>query len=372
MVDALALTGNPSSVHAEGRQLRALIEQARSDVASLIGARPADVIFTSGATESNATALAMGWSHVFASGTEHESILAPLKASAIAHTLLPVHESGEIDTSVAEGIMIAASAGSLPLLLAVQLANNETGVIQPVAKLACLARSHRLFSHCDAVQAVGRIAIDINELSVDMLALSAHKMGGPKGVGALIVRDRVAYRALIAGGGQERRRRAGTENAAAIAGFGAAARVAARRLDQSNRIAALRDELECGVKSLTPDVVILSAASPRIGNTSCIALRGNRSDVAVIKLDLAGLSVSAGSACSSGKVGPSHVLAAMGIAPDLATSAIRISLGPASTPGDIEAFLRSWADIHTSGPSRNWPEGRIENNADATNIVSAA
>lgn len=230
-------------------------------------------------------------------------------------------------------------------LVTLQMANNETGVIQPVSELAAFAREHGLRIHTDAVQAAGRMAIDFAALGVDTLSLSAHKMAGPKGVGALVIRDGVDLTALIRGGGQERRRRAGTENVAAIAGFGRAAALAREELLAAKRIAALRDRLEAAVREIAPLAVIIGEAAPRLANTASIALPGRSAESLVIKLDLAGISVSAGSACSSGKVGQSHVLAAMGLDPDLIRSAIRVSLGPETTDDDVAAFLAAWKSI---------------------------
>lgn len=345
-IAALALDGNPSSVHSEGRRLRGMIEAARDDVAALVGAKPADVVFTSGATEANVMALVHGWDTIFVSGLEHDSVLAPAKLSAAWVVDVRVFASGVID---AGGIAATVLTGPEPLgraVIALQMANNETGVLQPVAEVAAFGREHGLCCHTDAVQAAGRIAIDFEALGVDTLALSAHKIGGPKGVGALVIRDGFEVPKLISGGGQERRRRAGTENLAAIAGFGAAARAAAAGLAEFARLVALRDRLEQGVLQLTPRAVIFGRDAPRVANTSCIGLAGRLAEIAVIKFDVAGFAVSAGSACSSGKVGSSQVLAAMGGDPDAARGAIRISMGPATRIEDIDAFLAAWREIH--------------------------
>jgi cysteine desulfurase len=234
------------------------------------------------------------------------------------------------------------AAGSGATLVSLQLANNETGATQPVAEAALAARERGHVMHTDAVQAAGRIATDFRALGCDLMSLSAHKIGGPKGVGALIVREGFSLRPLIWGGGQERRRRGGTENAAGIAGFGAAAREAAREAIGMERVSALRDRLEEGVLRLSPDAMIVAAKSRRLPNTSCIAWPGRLAETLVIKLDLAGIAVSAGAACSSGKVGRSHVLAAMGLSPEIASSAIRVSIGASTTEKDIAAFLAAW------------------------------
>ncbi|MEQ1697259.1 MAG: cysteine desulfurase family protein [Hyphomicrobiaceae bacterium] len=342
----LALDGNPSSVHGEGRRLRGIIEAARDEVAALAGARPADVVFTSGATEANVMALGCGWDTIFLSGLEHDCVLAPSKASGARVVEVPVLASGVID---AGRFAAEVLTGSIPLrraVVALQMANNETGVLQPVAEVAAFAREHGVSCHTDAVQAAGRIAIDFDALGVDTLALSAHKIGGPKGVGALIVRDGFEVGKLICGGGQERRRRAGTENVAGIAGFGAAARVAAGGVVEFARLAALRDRLEQGVLQLTPQAVIFGRDAERVANTSAIGLAGKASEIAVIKFDVAGFAVSAGSACSSGKVGASQVLMAMGGNLDAARGAIRISIGPATRIEEVDAFLSAWREIH--------------------------
>lgn len=244
---------------------------------------------------------------------------------------------------VAARILTGAPTGRT--LIAVQLANNETGVVQDVAAVAAFAREHGLFVHTDAVQAPGRIAINFADLGVDTLSLSAHKLGGPKGIGALVIRDHLDLVPLIRGGGQERRRRAGTENLAGIAGFGAAADAALSQLAAAPRLAALRDALEVGVRTVAPATIIVADAIPRLCNTTSLALPGKSAEMLVIRLDLAGIAVSAGSACSSGKVGASHVLEAMGLEREVASGTIRVSLGPETTKDDIAAFVAAWKAI---------------------------
>jgi cysteine desulfurase len=358
MLSALDRVGNPSSVHSEGRQLGVLIETAREAVAALVGAEPAEVIFTSGATEANVAVLAGGWDCALVPGSEHESVLAPVRVSGARHLEIPVDGHGIVDTGViAAHVLRGADLGRA--VIALQLANNETGVIQPVAEVAAFAREHGLHTHTDAVQAVGRVRVDFAALGAGSMALSAHKIGGPKGIGALVVRDGVQVAPLITGGGQERRRRAGTENVAAIAGFGAAALVAAGRLADAGRLAALRDRLEAAVLQATPNAVVFGMDALRLPNTSCIGVAGRAAEIAVIKLDIAGFAVSAGSACSSGKVGASHVLAAMGAAPDAARGAIRVSLGYETTNADVEAFMAAWRTLHAATPqSETGPGGR--------------
>lgn len=344
MNSALDITGNASSVHGEGRRARGIIEAAREDVARLVGAKPSEVVFTSGATEANAWVMAQGWDTIFVSGIEHDSVLAPVKASGAKIMSIPVGGDGvaRIDEI---GRQIASDATLGRTLIVLQMANNETGVIQPVAELAVFAREHGLAMHVDAVQGAGRLAIDFAALGVTTLSVSAHKMGGPKGVGALLIRDHVDLVPFVRGGGQERRRRAGTENIAAIAGFGAAASEARATSAAASRIAVLRDSLEAGVRRLSPNALVIGAEAPRLANTSAIALPGKHAETLVIKLDLAGVAVSAGAACSSGKVGASHVLQSMGFDAGVAGAAIRVSLGPESTENDIAAFLAAWKTI---------------------------
>jgi cysteine desulfurase len=346
LLAALDLVGNPSSPHGEGRRVRAMIEDAREEVAALVGAKPAEVVFTSGATEANNAVMAGGWQTVLLAGIEHDSVLEPARSldrSGRARIVdLAAGASGRIDTvDVTRGAREAAGGG--PALLSLQLANNETGVVQPVADAADAARSHGLAVHTDAVQAAGRIAVDLKALGVDYLSLSAHKIGGPKGVGALVIRDGAALPAFVTGGGQERRRRAGTENVPAIAGFGAAARAAGRDGAAMRRVQALRDRIEAEILATTPSAVVIGADAERLPNTSSVALPGASAETLVIALDLAGVAVSAGAACSSGKVGASHVLEAMGVEPALARAAIRVSLGWGSTEDDVAAFADAWA-----------------------------
>lgn len=343
MLSALDVVGNPSSPHGEGRRARALVEDAREAVAALVGARPADVVFTSGGTEANNTVLAGGWQAILVAGVEHDSVLAPARNSGARIVELAVGSDGVIAADGLAGALRQTSAGRR--LLSLQMANNETGVLQSVGSAARQAREAGFAVHTDAVQAAGRMPIDFAGVGVDYLTLSAHKLGGPKGVGALVMRDGAALPSLIAGGGQERRRRAGTENVAAIAGFGAAAIAARAELHRMQRVGALRDGLEREVRAVTPEAIIVGAAADRLANTTSLALPGASAETLVIALDLRGIAVSAGAACSSGKVGVSHVLAAMGLAPEIARAAIRISLGTQSTEQDIARFLGAWAHL---------------------------
>jgi len=344
MLAALDVAGNPSSVHAEGRAARALVEAAREQVAALAGASPSEVVFTSGGTEANAWVLSADWDRVIVSEIEHPSVLVPAQARGPSSVrLIDTQREGAVDLG---DLARALDHGKADRdLLSVQMANNETGVLQDVGAIASTGRERGAVVHTDAVQALGKVAVDFRALGVDYLSISAHKIGGPKGVGALIVRQGAALPALITGGGQERRRRGGTENVAGIAGFGAAAEAAGRQLEEFARLRALRDGLEREAKRLVPQAMIVAEQAPRLANTACIALPGHKAETLVIALDLAGVAVSAGAACSSGKVGPSHVLAAMGLEPAIASSAIRVSIGWETTERDVAAFLDAWAHV---------------------------
>lgn len=345
MLQALDAVGNPSSVHAEGRRARTLVEEARERVADLAGVQPSQVVFTSGATEANCCVLRAGWDMILVSGIEHDSILAPARAARCNLIDIATDSEGRADRSAVGAGLARAAGREGKALLVLQAANNETGVVQPVAAAAELAHEHGAFVHTDAVQAAGRLPLSFDELRVDTMSLSAHKLGGPKGVGALILRDGLEIAPLVAGGGQERRRRAGTENVPGIAGFGAAAAAAKRDLAEMDRIAALRDRLEHEALAVAPGAVVIGAGTQRLPNTTCLALPGMAAETLVIRLDLAGIAVSAGAACSSGKVGASTVLAAMGLPVDLARSAIRVSLGWTTTDRDVTAFLDGWSAI---------------------------
>lgn len=351
MLRALELTGNASSVHAEGRRARAVVETAREQVARLVGARPSEVLFTSGATEANNWVLSWGWRTVAASGLEHDSILVPARQSGARVIEVPALSDGRADVPALRACL-AAQPLEMPALVTLQIANNETGVLQPLADAAAVAREFGAKVHSDAVQAAGRIRVDMRELAADALSLSSHKLGGPMGAGALVVRDGLGVRPLITGGGQERRLRAGTENVPAIAGFGAAAEAAQAELDRMGRIAALRDRLEQEALRLAPDAIVIGREAPRLPNTTCLALPKHSAELLVIKLDLAGIAVSAGSACSSGKVGVSTALASMGLPQEVARTAIRISLGWNSSQKDVDSFLRAWAEIVTGAERR--------------------
>ncbi len=338
----LALTANPSSVHGPGRAARKILEDARSKVAALVGARPGDVIFTSGGTEaSNLAIRGCGLSRVLVSATEHPSVL------QCGGDTIHVDGNGVIDLAHLDAML---AADDTPALVSVMLANNESGVIQPVADVAAIAHRHGAVVHCDAVQGCGKIAVDMAALGVDFMSLSAHKIGGPAGAGALIVRGLEGgtachLNAISFGGGHERGLRAGTENLSGIAGLAAAAEAALNGLDAFARLSVLRDALENGVRALAPATVFISDGVERLPNTSFFALAGLDSDTQVMSLDLAGVAISAGSACSSGKVKASAMVKAMNMGNDLATAAIRVSLGWPSTEDDVAAFLSAWGNL---------------------------
>ena len=331
----LARVGNPSSVHAGGRHARRAVEEAREKVADLVGCAPERVIFTSGGTEANNLAVSCR-PRVLASAVEHVSVL----GSVPGVVRIPVNSSGIIDL---DELRRALSHEAGPTLVSVMLANNETGAIQPLGRVSEIAHEFGALCHCDAVQAAGKISFDMNELGVDLLSLSAHKIGGPQGVGALVRSDGVEVPALTRGGAQERGQRAGTENVSGIVGFGVAAALC--REDDGARIAGMRDRIERHVTHVAPNARIFAADVARLGNTSCLALPGVSSDTQVIAFDLAGVAVSAGAACSSGRVARSHVLDAMGADPRESDSAIRVSLGWATRDSDIDRFLAVWDEL---------------------------
>ncbi len=336
----LEIAGNASSVHRFGRTVRRVIEDAREQVAALVGAQPSGVIFTSGGTEANNLALGgAARPRIAAGSTEHPSVL---RARPGVETVR-VDRNGVIDL---DDLRHRLASDAKPAIVSIMLANNETGVIHPVRETAEIARTFGALVHCDAVQAAGRIAIDMGRLGVDMISLSAHKLGGPPGVGALVLADGVEIAPLLLGGGQERRLRAGTENAPGIAGFGAAAADARGETLSAGALSALRDEMEHRLSAATPDARIYGASVQRLPNTTCISMPGVASETQIMALDLEGYAVSAGSACSSGKVEASHVLLAMGVAEAEARTAIRISLGWRTTRAEITNFVEAWTRLY--------------------------
>jgi cysteine desulfurase len=337
---ALPLCGNPSSVHQYGRRARQAVNAARDAVAALVNAAAADVIFTSGGTEANSLAL-LGFParRLLVSAIEHDSVLAAVPGAV----RIPVSRAGVVDLGrLAE--LLAAEEG--PALVSVMFANNETGVIQPAGEVARIAHAHGALYHCDAVQGPGKVRVDFHELGADLMTISAHKIGGPMGSGALIVRGDLPLRPLVRGGGQERGRRGGTENFPGIVGFGAAARLAASEVGVAARVAPLRDSAERRIKSAAPSAIVFGEDAPRLPNTLCISMPGVAAATQVMALDLAGVMVSAGAACSAGKVTRSHVLDAMGVARADAECAIRITLGWSTDEPDIDHLIEAWTALH--------------------------
>lgn len=361
MVDALDCVGNASSVYAEGRAARARVERARAQVAALLGASGRQVTFTSGATEALASVLAPAveiaghpkpCDVLLVSAVEHPAVLRGHRFASDAVEVLPVDGAGRLDLAALESALARHSAAGRRAMVALMAANNETGVLQPVLEACRMVHAHDGVLVCDAVQAAGRMALRMDQLPVDFLCLSAHKLGGPQGAGALVAGhgdSRVAP--LMAGGGQESGRRGGTQNVAAICGFGAAAEAARHALEpragevtEAVRLQRLRDGMEREIVARIPGAVVIGGEAERVANTSLVAFLGIKAETLVIALDLSHVSVSAGSACSSGKVGASHVLAAMGLESDLALGAVRLSLGWSSTAGDVEAAVAALAD----------------------------
>jgi cysteine desulfurase len=353
---ALAVVGNPSSVHAEGRAARHLVEKAREQVAALIGAQPGNVFFTSGGTEANMLALTPAIEtagekrprdRLFMSAIEHPSVRTGGRFSRELIQDVPVMADGRADLAA---LAVAVGEASRPLV-SLMLANNETGVVQPVAEAATIVHAAAGLLHVDAVQGPGRIPCDIGPLAADLLTVSAHKIGGPKGVGAMVRRDEDIHfpDPLIRGGGQERGIRAGTENVAGIVAFGAAAEAAREQFTgEAAHVTRLREMLESGLKAISQNSVIFGETTERLPNTTLFAVEGMKAETAVIAFDLEGVAVSSGAACSSGKVQPSHVLAAMGVPPPLLHGAVRVSLGWASTEADVERFLDAWRKLTTA------------------------
>jgi cysteine desulfurase len=333
MLSAFAV-GNASSIHAEGRNARAFLDGAREEIAQALGVLPQMIVFTSSGTEANNLALkGVPVERLILSRIEHPSVIEAGKAANLPVEWIPVDRSGRICLETLEEIL---KRSTLPSLVSVMLVNNETGVVQPVRQVAELARSHNVLVHTDAVQALGRMPVNFGILGVDLMTISAHKIGGPMGAAALVLREGLDMRTQLNGGGQELRRRAGTENVAAIAGFAAAL---AEGISDTEF---LRDRLDSELEQVSPDIQIFGREAERVGNTTCFALPTLSADAALISLDLDGVAVSSGSACSSGKVGRSHVLDAMGIPPDIARSALRVSFGWNSVPADVDAFIVAW------------------------------
>jgi cysteine desulfurase len=329
--------GNPSSVHWEGRAARAIVENAREVLARCLGVLPPMIVFTSGGTEANNLAIrGSPVERLIVSSVEHPSVIEAARARRLTLEIVPVDGMGVVDLDALDALL---GKSPLPTLVSVMLANNETGVIQPVGRVSQICGAHNALIHTDAVQALGKIPVRFPELGADLLTVSSHKLGGPMGVGALVARAGLTLSPQMSGGGQELRRRAGTENVVAIAGFAAVLE------DKIIEIRELRDQLEKRLEALSPQVVVFARHAGRLPNTSCFALAGLAADTVLISLDLDGVAVSTGSACSSGKVARSHVLDAMGIEPGLASAAIRASLGWNTTQADVDKFIAAWRRI---------------------------
>jgi cysteine desulfurase len=356
MISAFDEIGNPSSVHREGRTSRRIVEQARERVAEFVGAEPRNVVFTSGGTEANMLALTpavensqekIRFDRLIVSAIEHVSVRCGGRFPANHVEEISVTADGVIDLGALERRLSERKwQGNLPPLVSIMAANNETGAVQPVRQAAAIVHQAGGLLHVDAVQAAGRISCDINHMGADLLTISAHKLGGPQGVGALIKRSAALHLSepMIKGGGQERGGRAGTENVAGLAGFGAATTSAAATMAaDAERMRFVRDRLEAALAE--GPTVIFSQAVERLPNTSLFAVAGLRAETALINLDLDGVAVSSGSACSSGKVAPSHVLAAMGVPANLAAGAIRVSIGSTTSENEIDWFLEAWTKL---------------------------
>lgn len=336
--------GNPSSVHALGRAARRAVEEAREQVAALVKARPDQVVFTGGGTESNNLALnGLGARRLAVSAVEHGSVLAVALIGDPDAVILPVDEAGRVEpASIAEALVGCDRA----IFVTVMLANNETGVINPVGEIAEAVHALGGKMHCDAIQAAGKIPVDFADLGVDLMSLSAHKIGGPQGVGALIIGDDTEVTARLVGGGQERGLRAGTENVPGIVGFGVAAEISARSLSAFAELATWRDDLELRLARAASEIFIVGAGAPRLPNTSCLTMPGVAAETQVMAFDLAGVAVSAGAACSSGKIARSHVLEAMGLDNDIAGSAIRVSFGWETDKSELDLLFEAWTELY--------------------------
>ncbi len=337
-------TGNPSSVHHRGREARGTVDEARESVAELVGVKSSAVIFTSGGTEANNQALrSIGAKTLIISAIEHDSTIGAAYASGKEVIEIPVTTGGVVDL---EALKKALAKAEAPVIVSVMMANNETGVIQRIKEIVKIAQGAGALVHTDAIQAAGRFPVDFNDLGVDMMSLSGHKLNGLSGVGALIFKPCVKINPLILGGGQEFGWRSGTENVPGIVAFGTAAREAILNFEKTNNIKHLRDELEAGILMICPDAKVFGAGEQRIYNTSCLAMPGVRSETQVMAFDLEGVCISSGAACSSGKVRTSHVLTAMGVEKDLADCAIRVSLGWTTTKADIAHFIMVWEELY--------------------------
>ncbi len=344
MLEVLASPGNASSVHQSGREFRRRIEEARVQIAGSAGAQSSEVIFTSGGTEANALALSGSFNsgccrRIVTSAIEHPSVLDMAAHLDQDIARIPATARGIVDLDALDDQLKRADG---PCLVSVMMANNETGALQPIQDVVSLARKYEALIHVDAVQAFGKVPVSFANLGADMMSLSAHKIGGPQGVGALVLRDGLEIGLLQRGGGQETGRRAGTENTAGVVGFGVAAQTAVACLGDMAGLAALRDQMETGLRKICSGVTVFCEQEARLPNTSYFSVEGLNAETLVIALDLDGLEVSSGSACSSGKVGQSRILAAMGVPDNLARGAIRVSLGRGTTQAETDRLVNVW------------------------------
>ncbi len=359
LVRALSLTGNPSSVHAAGRELTTLVETARDQVAAAAGAERKQVVFTGSATEAITQAIAggaraFGLGEIIVSAGEHTAVLKAAEMTGLPVTTTPLTGDGVIDVEALVAAVEAATEAGRKALVAVHAVNNETGVIQPVAEIEARVGPTPHYVLIDAVQMFGKQTVEFGARAADMMAVSAHKIGGPAGVGALLMKGHCDGARLIPGGGQEQGRRGGTESAALIAGFGAAAEHFPRAYD-SKGLTALTGGLESHLRDADKSLVVFASGADRMGNVVDFAMPGLKASVAMMGLDLEGVAVSSGSACSSGKVGRSHVLEAMGVTPELAECALRVSFGWSSSAADAEKFLAAFEKVlaqHRKGRER--------------------
>lgn len=340
--------GNPSSVYGAGREAKKGLEEAREKVATSIGALPSEIVFTAGGTEADNLALKGAVArldgrrkHIITASTEHHAVLHTaewLERQGFRVTFLPVDRDGLLDVDALESALSPDT-----ILVSVMLANNEVGTVQPLAQISRTVRQHsRALVHTDAVQALGKIKVDVEDLGVDLAAFSAHKLGGPKGVGALYVRRKTPVEPIAHGGGQERGLRSGTPNVAGIVGFGVAAQISAKEIDyQAERLTAMRDRLQSAIVERIPDVEVNAGGAPRVPGTVSVCIRGVEGESLLLLLDSKGIAASSGSACASGSLDPSHVLLAMGVPPELAHGSLRLSLGRNSQEQDVDAALEA-------------------------------
>lgn len=340
VTEAMTIIGNPSSIHQEGRQCKKLIEQARAHIASLVSCTPKQVIFTSGATETN-NMLLKGYAphrRILIGATEHPSIV----DGGVEAEQIPVLENGILDLDALKAML---ESDLRPTFVSIMMVNNETGVIQPIKEIGALLKNYDCIFYSDTAQATGRIPVHFPSMNVDFISLSSHKIGGPQGTGAIVMAKGTNPPTLLHGGGQERRQRAGTENVAGIHGFGLAAQLALDGLDDYQKLTTYQKQIEVALKASHPDLIINGETTPRVANTTSMCLKGFDASTLLMNLDLEGIAVSTGSACSSGSIKASYVLKAMGASDSQAKSGLRISTGWATTQDDIDAFISAWTNI---------------------------